>query len=169
MENFRDSRAVGFPKFSTWIILNTKSSINSQWCSFLVAQIVKNPPATQETQVQSPRREDPLEKEMATHSSIFAQRVLWTEEPGGLQSMGHKELDMTEWLVHTHTHTHTHTHCTREKMQWCILGKPNDKVTPLNKKVGFAHDKWIFPLLIILRLSTPMSDFRVWAKMLQTF
>ena len=43
-----------------------------------------------------PGREDPLEKEMATHSSILAWRIPWTEEPGGLQSMGHKELDMTE-------------------------------------------------------------------------
>ena len=48
---------------------------------------VKNPPATQETQVQSLGREDPLEREMATHSSILAWRIPWTEEPGGLQSM----------------------------------------------------------------------------------
>ena len=50
--------------------------------------MVKNPPATQETQVQSLGREDPLEKEIATHSSILAWRIPWTEEPGGLQSMG---------------------------------------------------------------------------------
>ena len=42
----------------------------------------------QETQVQSLREEDPLEKEMATHSNILAWRIPWTEEPGGLQSMG---------------------------------------------------------------------------------
>ena len=54
----------------------------------LVAQMVKNPPAVQETQVQSLAREDPLEKGMATHSSILAWRFPWTEEPGGLQSMG---------------------------------------------------------------------------------
>ena len=53
-----------------------------------MAQMVKNPPATQETQVQSLGREDPLEKEIATHSSILAWRIPWTEEPGGLQSMG---------------------------------------------------------------------------------
>ena len=57
---------------------------------------VKNLPTMQETQVQSIRQEDPLEKEMATHSSILAWRIPWTEEPGGLQSMAHKELDMTE-------------------------------------------------------------------------
>ena len=55
-----------------------------------MAQMVKNPPATQETQVQSLGREDPLEKEIATHSSILAWRIPWTEEPGGLQSMGGK-------------------------------------------------------------------------------
>ena len=43
---------------------------------------------TQETQVQSPGREDPLEEEMATHSSILASRIPWTGETGGLQSMG---------------------------------------------------------------------------------
>ena len=50
--------------------------------------MVKNLPAKQETQVQSLGREDPLEKEMTTHSSILAWRISWTEEPGGLQSMG---------------------------------------------------------------------------------
>jgi len=50
--------------------------------------MVKNPPAMQDTQVRSLGREDPLEKEMTTHSSILAWRTAWTEEPGGLQSMG---------------------------------------------------------------------------------
>ena len=49
---------------------------------------VKNPTAMQETRVWSLGREDPLEKEMAPHSSVFAWRIPWTEEPGGLQSMG---------------------------------------------------------------------------------
>ena len=49
----------------------------------------------QETQAQSLGIEDPLEKEMATHSSIIAWEISWTEEPGGLQSMGSQELDMT--------------------------------------------------------------------------
>ena len=53
-----------------------------------VAQTVKILPATQESWVQSLGREDPLEEEMATHSSILAWRIPWTEEPGGLQSMG---------------------------------------------------------------------------------
>ena len=57
--------------------------------------MVKNLPTMQETQVQSLGQEDPLEKEMATHSSILAWETPWTEEPGGLQSMGSKEMDTT--------------------------------------------------------------------------
>ena len=53
-----------------------------------MAQRVKNLPAMKETQVQSLGLEDPLEEEMATHSSILAWRIPWTEEPGGLWSMG---------------------------------------------------------------------------------
>ena len=53
-----------------------------------MAQTVKNLPVMQEAWVQSLGQEDPLEKEMATHSSILAWRIPWTEDPGGLQSMG---------------------------------------------------------------------------------
>ena len=53
-----------------------------------MAQLIKNLPTKQETQVQSPGWEDPLEKEMATHPSILAWRILWIEEPSGLQTMG---------------------------------------------------------------------------------
>ena len=49
--------------------------------------MVKNPPALQETQLPSLGQEDPLHKEMATHSSILSWETPWTEEPGGLQSM----------------------------------------------------------------------------------
>ena len=61
---------------------------SSRWWASLVAQMVKNPPAMQEARVRSLGREDPLEKGMATHSSILAWRIPWTEEPGGLQSTG---------------------------------------------------------------------------------
>ena len=54
----------------------------------LVAQMVKNLPAVQDTRVRSLSQEDPLEKEMVTHSSILAWKIPWTEEPGGLQCMG---------------------------------------------------------------------------------
>ena len=61
-----------------------------------VAQLVKNPSAMQETLVRSLDWEDPLEKGTVTHSSILAWRVPWTEEPGGLESMGlQKVADMT--------------------------------------------------------------------------
>ena len=72
-----------------------------------VAQTVKNLPAvweTQETWARSLGQEDPLEKEVATHSSILAWRIPWTEEPGGLQSMeSHRARH--DWATHTHTHT----------------------------------------------------------------
>ena len=57
---------------------------------------VKNLPAVQEARVRSLVREDPLEKEMATHSSILAWRSLWTEEPGGLQSMGSQRVGLSD-------------------------------------------------------------------------
>ena len=56
--------------------------------SFPSAQTVKNMPAMKETQAQSLGQEDPQEKGMATHTRVLAQKIPWTEEPGGLQSMG---------------------------------------------------------------------------------
>ena len=67
----------------------------SPW-GFPGAQIVKNLPATQETWVRSLDREDPM-KEMATHSSILAWRIPWTEDPGGLQSMGSQRVRHHTW------------------------------------------------------------------------
>ena len=61
----------------------------------LKAQLEKNLPAMQETWVRFLGWEDPLEKEMAIHSSILAWRIPWTEEPGGLQSTGSQESDTT--------------------------------------------------------------------------
>ena len=62
--------------------------------------MVKNMPAVQETWVRSLGHEDPLEKEMATHSSILAWKILWTEEPGGLQSMGSQGVGH-DWATNT--------------------------------------------------------------------
>ena len=64
------------------------------WAS-LVTQMVKRLPAMRETQVRFLGWEDPLEKEMATHSSILAWKIPWAEEPGRLQSMGSQESDVT--------------------------------------------------------------------------
>ena len=64
--------------------------------AFLVAQTVKNLPAMQETWVQSLGQEDPLEKGMATYSSILVREIPWTEGPGGYTPWGRKESDTTE-------------------------------------------------------------------------
>ena len=69
----------------------------------LVAQRLKRLPAMRETWVRSLGREDPLEKEMATHSSILAWKIPWTEEPGGLQSTG------SQRVRHDFTFTFTFT------------------------------------------------------------
>ena len=71
-----------------WVCAHTHTPLRNEYISFLVAQMIKNPTAMQETWVQSLGQEDPLEKGMATHSSILAWRTPWTEEPGGLQSHG---------------------------------------------------------------------------------
>ena len=66
----------------------------------LVAQMVKNLPAVQETRVRSLGWKDALEKGMATESNILAWRIPWTEEPGGLQPMGSQESDTNGQLTH---------------------------------------------------------------------
>ena len=66
--------------------------------------MVKNPPAMQETRVWSLGGEDPLEEEMATHSSILAWEIPWTEEPGGLQSMQLQRVGHNWATEHSHMH-----------------------------------------------------------------
>ena len=65
--------------------------------------VVKNPPVMQETHVQFLGQEDPLEKEMATHSSILAWRIPWTEEPGGLHFIGSSQRVRHDWATNTFT------------------------------------------------------------------
>ena len=74
--------------------------LHCSWAS-LVAQAVKNPPAIRETWVRFLSWEDPLEKGTATHSSILAWRIPWTEEPGELQSMGSQRV-RHDWATHFH-------------------------------------------------------------------
>ena len=74
------------------------------WAS-LVAQMVKKPPAVQETRVWALGQEDPLEKEMATHSSVLAWRIPWAEEPGGSQSLGLQRV-RHNWATNTFTFSH---------------------------------------------------------------
>ena len=90
---------------------------------FLVAQMVKNLPTIQETQVGSLGQEDPLEKKMVTHSSILAWRIPWTKESGGHCPWGHKESDMTELLTHIQTHTYTQTHMEAEYCPLTVFSK----------------------------------------------
>ena len=72
---------------------------------FTGGAVVKNPPAKQETWVRLLGQENPLEKEMATRTSILAWRIPGTEEPGGLQSMGLQESDIT-YRLNRHHHSH---------------------------------------------------------------
>ena len=85
--------------------------------AFLVTQMVKNPPAMQETQVWSLGQEDPLEKGIFTHPSILAWRIPRTEEPGRLQSIGLQRFGydcttniFTFIYIYIHTHIYEHTH-----------------------------------------------------------
>ena len=72
-----------------------------QYYASLVAQMVKHLPTVQKTRVQSLGWEDPLEKEMATHSSTLAWKIPWTEEPGRLQSMGSQRV-RHDWATSLH-------------------------------------------------------------------
>ena len=72
------------------------------WWASLVAQRVKCLPAMQETWVRSLGQEDPLEKEMATHSSTLAWKIPWTEKPGRLQSMGSQRVGHN-WVTSLHS------------------------------------------------------------------
>ena len=92
----------------TWVCLcgdelfsSNKDQAGCSW-ALLVAQMVKNLPAMQQIQVQSLGWEDPLEKGMTNHSSILAWRISWTEEPGGLQSMGLQRVGQ-DWAINTFT------------------------------------------------------------------
>ena len=74
-------------------MITKKSLLMVQTGASLVAQMVKNPPAMQETQVQSLGQEDSLKKGMASHSSVLAWKILWTEKPGRLQSTGSQRVE----------------------------------------------------------------------------
>ena len=97
------------PIFFAWWLFKCQAHLlcfplHISWTS-LVAQMVKRLPTMRETRVQSLGWEDLLEMEMATHSSIFIWEILWTEEPGGLQSMGSERV-RHDWVTHTFTFTY---------------------------------------------------------------
>ena len=93
------------------ISLKSSAQFENKWIRWasLVAQTVKNLPTMQETRVRSLDQEDPLEKEIATNSSVHAWKTLWTEELGGLQFM---EMQQVGHDSVTRTHTHTLYHST---------------------------------------------------------
>ena len=95
----------------------------------LVAQMVKNPPAVQETQVQSLSREDPLKEGMVTHSSILAWRSSWTEEPCGLQSTG-SQRDGHNWATNT---------CTFSREPWGALAPLGGKQSIDWGMIAYRH------------------------------
>ena len=120
--------------------------------------MVKNLHAIQETRVQSLGREDPLEKEVAAHSSILAWRIPWTEEPGGLQSTGHKESDTTEplallllWVSHLGGVYMDHVHSMSQSVSeyllsaYCVQGRghaPNTGRTAVTKTLSLPRALW---------------------------
>ena len=114
------------------------------WAS-QVAQMVKNPPAILETQemwVRSLGWEDPLEKRMATHSSILAWEIPWTEEPGRLQSMGSQRVRHS-WAINSSLVYH------KSASNWSNLyPKPWYKHHP--QCLNLANNVWFFPLTIFV-------------------
>ena len=83
-------------KWKQWCVKSKDGSVKCKWKGFPGGSVVQNLSAVQETGVWSLGREKLLEKETATHSSILARRISWTEEPGGLQSMGLQKADTAE-------------------------------------------------------------------------
>ena len=133
-----------------FVCLEENSSIKLYINVFPVAQMVKSLPAMQETRVRSLCQEDHLEKGMAIHSSILAWRMPWTEETGGLPSMGlqrvrHDWANNTKlYIIHTHTHANTHT---------CICAH-----TLLNSEFFFLF----FPQTAVSRRASPVLRFWLW-------
>ena len=104
----------------------------------LVAQTVKRLPAVRETRVRSLGREDPLEKEMATHSSILAWRIPWMEEPGRLQSTGSQRIGH-DWATSL---SFPYTICVCMYVQLCLtLWDPMDCSLP-DSSVGFPRQEY---------------------------
>ena len=106
-------------------------NIGADWAS-LVAQRLKLLPAMWETQVRSLDREELLEKEMATRSSILAWRIPWTEEPGGLQSMGSQRVG-PDRVTNTFTFTYTAKEC---GFKHFILSREPDDSKPVTPSLG---------------------------------
>ena len=122
----------------------------------LGTQMGTNLPAAQETWVQAPGWEDPLEKGMATHPSILAWRIPWTK-PGRLQSMGWQRV-RHDWAAHARTHIHAHTHtCTCIHTHTCIHVSAALSICP----------SLSFPCCVQSLLSMSVSLFLSWKQVHQ--
>ena len=140
------------------------------WAS-LVAQIVKNLPAMQETRVHSLFGEDPLEKAKATHSSILAWEIPWTEEPACFTPQGHQESDTTERLTHVHIsppfrtslpnatppHPSSSSQSTKPNSRWYTAG---------SHQVCFVHGSvcmWAPPVVQTIKNLPATQETRAWS------
>ena len=104
--------------------------LHYSWAS-LVAQMVKNPPAMQETWVRSLGWEDPFEEGMATHCSFLAWRIQWTEELGGLQTMGLQRV-RHDWMTkHSSASTISFMLITLQSTSLALISSPSFRVSPL--------------------------------------
>ena len=111
--------------------MNSFETLTWRWAS-LVAPMVKNLPIVQETRVQSLAREDPLEKGMATHSSILAWRIPWTEEPGRLQSMESQRAGH-DWVTNN-----SNNYCSQSSAPWILCIQQTH-----SRELPFKQMSWI--------------------------
>ena len=132
--NLPHFQAIFIRSLLLWFIFQNFNWNHTVWGASLIAQLVKNLPAMQETRVRLLGQEDPLEKEMATHSSILAWRVPWTEESGRLQSVGSQ----------------------RARHNWAT--KPSPASYSMNTHLS---DFWLFCLALLFREPPPLFSVSV--------
>ena len=140
-------------------MLGIRTSV-CHFVGFPGSSAVKNPPTVQEMQVRSLGLEDPLEKEMATHSSILAQEIPWTEEAeaGGLQSMGCKESDTIQQFCKTQINPQEHGFLFLLLLYhmacWVLVTQPEIEPGPLAVEV-WKPNHWIIQGIPTLCILTP--------------
>ena len=145
-QRFRDYHSCPANTWQKWIFKPGLfySAIYCYWAS-MVAQMVKSLHAMQETQVGSLGWEDPLEKWMAMHSSTLAWRIPWTEEPGGLQSMGSHSI-RHDWVTNTFIFTFTLllVHDFKQKNRMILSKKEPKKQNHKTGKIRafFSPESW---------------------------
>ena len=110
---------------------------------FTGSSVVKNLPAMQETKIWSVSQEDPLEKGMASHSSILAGKIPCTEKLGGLQSTGSQRV-RHDWRDYARARTHTHTHTHRTILNLLTFPSILSCFLPVSVDTGVSQDSWLF-------------------------